>query len=87
MEEDSTMQKLRPEVEHNIEQYLMRCNLSSCDAATLVYLQLLVCISLTAACPSGPGLAHAAKVRSEFEGQKVHQSQIASVPMHMQAGA
>ena len=26
LEEDSTMHKLRPEIEHNIEQYLMRCD-------------------------------------------------------------
>ncbi len=49
LEEDSTMHKLRPEIEHNIEQYLMRCDTLRSVKCSIVNLQMAAGFIIAAA--------------------------------------
>ena len=49
LEEDNTMHKLRPEIEHNIEQYLMRCDTLTRLKCSIVNLQMAVGLIVAAA--------------------------------------
>jgi len=49
LEEDNTMHKLRPEIEHNIEQYLMRCDTLTQLKCSIVNLQMAVGLIVAAA--------------------------------------